>query len=424
MKTPAFILTAIVSIIVSTPKARALGDLPNDLTAISLSDAPPFGTFWSIAHWPDFPPCPMNCWDSSADLYYSPSLGYPVRTIWVDDRAKVAARMLSDSVDPPPVPGGDDSEGPDYFPPQPYYDWTTNYTDLWIWLDSYTNAGEGMTYFFTVHNVTSNLCYEIISSTNVAAPMDTNHWISEFVGRADSTNLAAYVPMGGKTNQNFFRAHLWTDFVYGVPTNGQVFMQSATSNIYPVINGVTNHLTPFWSNWFVLNPRPTNIYALNLGYAAEDFGFTNSIVNTNPPQQILRFVGLSKTITNLCLSSNLLTTLNISGWPALQDVEAWHNTNMLTVYVTNCPQLRRACFEAIQGVNTIGITNVLDFSGCTHLEEIRAADNRFPNVIVTNGAGPEVWHLCLHDNNLYNQLPADFNFNHFPSLRDLWVWDN
>jgi hypothetical protein len=396
-------------------------DLPNDLTAISQADAPAFGTYYSIAYWPDYPPLPWNAWDSGADLYYSPTYG--TSYIWVDDRAKVAGRMLTESVDPPPIPGGDDGGGPDYFPPQPYYDWSTNFTDLWIWLDSYTNAGDGMTYFFTIHNTTPNTPYEIISSTNVAAPMNPTNWYSEGVWLATSTNLSAYVPMGSKTNRNFFRAHLWSDFIYGVPTNGQVFMQSVTNSIYPVINGVTNHLTPFWSNWFVLNPRPTNIYALNLGYAAEDFGFTNSIVNTNPPQQILRFVGLSKTITNLCLSSNLLTTLNISGWPALQDIEAWHNTNMLTVYVTNCPQLRRACFEAI-ATNTIGITNVLDFSGCNHLEEIRAANNRFPNIIITNGAGPELWHLCIHDNNLYNQLPSNFNFSVFPSLRDVWIWDN
>src|SRR5436190_1822326 len=359
-------------------------DLPNDLTPISQADAPTFGTYYSIAYWPDLPPLFWNAWDSSADLYYSPTYG--TSFIWVDDRAKVAGRMLTESSDPPPIPGDGDPGGPDPGPPPPGpIDYGTN---LWISLDSYTNAGDGMTYFFTIHN-TSNAPYEIISSTNVAAPMNPTNWYSEGVWLATSTNLSAYVPMGSKTNRNFFRAHLWTDFTYGVPTNGQVFMQSATNNIYPVINGVTNHLTPFASNWFVLQPRPTNIYALNLGYAAEDFGFTNSIVNTNPPQQILRFVGFSKTITNLCLSSNLLTTLNVSGWPALQDVEAWHNTNMLTVYVTNCPELRRACFEAIN-TNTIGITNVLDFSGCIHLEEIRAADNRFPNVLITNGAGPEL----------------------------------
>src|SRR6266481_2061217 len=363
MKTPAFILTALVSVTVCF-SAKALGDLPNDLTAISQADAPVYGTYWSIGNWPDFPPCPMNCWDVGGDLYYSPSLGYPVRTIWVDDRAKIAARMLTESSDPP---------------------------------------------------------YEIISSTNVAAPMNPTNWYSEGVWLATSTNLSAYVPMGSKTNRNFFRAHLWSDFNYGVPTNGQIFIQSLTNDIYPTINGITNHLRPFWSNWFVLNPRPTNLYALNLGYAGEDFGFTNSIVNTNGPQQVTRFVGFSKTLTNVCLSSNLLTTLNISGWPAIQDIEAWHNTNMLTVYVTNCPELRRACFEALQGVNSVGITNVLDFSGCTHLAEIRAADNRFPNVIVTNGAGPEVWHLCLH-NNTVNQLPANFDFAHLPSLRDLWIW--
>ncbi len=422
MNIPKLLLTALVSIVLSVSFIKAQ-DLPSDLTAISQADVPMFATYFSIAYWPDYPPLPFNGWDSEGTLYYSPTYG--TSYIWVDDRALVAGRVFtSDSDDSPLIPPGGDGGGPDYFPPQPYIDWTTNHTDLWIWLDSYTNAGDGMTYFFTIHNTSNGLPYEIISSTNVSAPMNPTNWISEGVWLADSTNLSAYVPMGGKTNQNFFRAHLWTDFTYGVPTNGQVFMQSLTNNIYPVINGVTNHLTAFSSNWFVIHPRPTNIYALNLGYAAEDFGFTNNIVNTNPPQQILRFVGFSKTITNLCLSSNLLTTLNVSGWPVLQDIEAWHNTNMLTVYVTNCPELRRACFEAIQYVSTIGITNVLDFSGCTNLEEVRAADNRFPNVIITNGAGPKVWHLCFHDNNLYNQLPADFDFGHFPSLKDLWAWNN
>jgi hypothetical protein len=208
-------------------------DLPNDLTAISQADAPPFATYYSIAYWPDYPPLPWNAWDSAADLYYSPTYG--TSYIWVDDRAKVAGRMLTESVDPPPIPGGDDSGGPDYFPPQPFYDWTTNFTDLWIWLDSYTNAGDGMTYFFTIHNTQTNHPYEIISSTNVAAPMNPTNWYSEGVWLATSTNLSAYVPMGTKTNRNFFRAHLWSDFTYGVPTNGQVFMQSVTNNIYPVI---------------------------------------------------------------------------------------------------------------------------------------------------------------------------------------------
>jgi hypothetical protein len=425
MKTPTLLLSAVVSAILfaSSQPVKAL-ELPNDLTPIASADAPIYGTFWSLAYWPDYPPLPFNGFDMAADLYYSPGLGYPVRVIWVDDRAKVAARMLTESSDPPPIPGGDDSGGPDYFPPQPYYDWTTNFTDLWIWLDSYTNAGDGMTYFFTIHNTQSGLPYEIISSTNVAAPMNPTNWYSEGVWLASSTNLSAYVPMGSKTNRNFFRAHLWTDFTYGVPTNGQIFIQSLTNDIYPVINGVTNHLTPFWSNWYVLHPRPTNIYALNLGYDASDGGMTNNIINTNPPQQVIRFAGFSKTITNLCISSNHITSLNVAGWPALQSVDAWHCISNLNVNVKNCPQLRRTCFEALNGGDIhYGITNALDYTGCTNIAEIRAADNRFTDLVIDDASVSNVWHLCIH-NNTVNQLPIHTSFSRYPALKELWIWDD
>jgi hypothetical protein len=86
-------------------------DLPNDLTAISQADAPLFATYYSIAYWPDYPPLPWNSWDSAADLYYSPTYG--TSYLWVDDRAKVAGRMLTESDDPPPIPGGDDAGPPD-----------------------------------------------------------------------------------------------------------------------------------------------------------------------------------------------------------------------------------------------------------------------------------------------------------------------
>jgi hypothetical protein len=68
-------------------------DLPYDLTPISQADAPTSGTYFSIAYWPNLPPLPWNAWDSAGDLYYSPTYG--TSYIWVDDRAKVAARMLT-----------------------------------------------------------------------------------------------------------------------------------------------------------------------------------------------------------------------------------------------------------------------------------------------------------------------------------------
>src|SRR5262249_18280409 len=74
----------------------------------------------------------------------------------------------------------------------------------------------------------------------------------------------------------------------------------------------------------------------------------------------------------------------------------------------------------IQDVATIGITNVLDFSGCNHLEEVKAADNRFPDVVIDDASVSNVWHLCIH-NNTVNQLP-NINFSRFPKLQDLWIW--
>jgi hypothetical protein len=165
------------------------------------------------------------------------------------------------------------------------------------------------------------------------------------------------------------------------------------------------------------------LYCVNLGYDANDNGFTNSLVNTNPPQGVLELVGFSATLTNLCLSYNPLTNINVSGWPALQDLECWHCTNMLSVGITNCPQLSRVCFEAIQYDSEHGITGRLDFAGCPKIADVRAADNRLSNIIFANGAGPLLWHLCIHDNSV-NQLAVNVDFSQFPSLSQLWIWDN
>src|SRR6266403_4675752 len=160
MKTPTLLLSAVVSAILfaSSQPVRAL-ELPNDLILISSADAPIYGTFWSLAYWPDYPPLPYNGFDMAADLYYSPSLGYPVRVIWVDDRARVAARMLTESGDPPPIPGSDDSGGPDPGPaPEPMYDYEHDFTNLWLSVSYITNVIEGVTNLqaaVVMHNTTN-----------------------------------------------------------------------------------------------------------------------------------------------------------------------------------------------------------------------------------------------------------------------------
>src|SRR5262249_41109242 len=111
----------------------------------------------------------------------------------------------------------------------------------------------------------------------------------------------------------------------------------------------------------------------------------------------------------------------VSGWPALQSIDAWHCISNLNVNVKNCPQLRRTCFEALQEDTHYGITNVLDYTGCTNIAEIRAADNRFPDVVIDDASVSNIWHLCIH-NNTVNQLPTHYNFSRFPKLQELWIW--
>jgi hypothetical protein len=93
------------------------------------------------------------------------------------------------------------------------------------------------------------------------------------------------------------------------------------------------------------------------------------------------------------------------------------------VNVKDCPQLKRVCFEALQEDTRYGITNALDFRGCPQIAEVRAADNRFTDVIFDDGFVSNVWHLCIH-NNTVNQLPIYYNLSRFPNLQDLWIWND
>src|SRR5262249_31328261 len=149
-----------------------------------------------------------------------------------------------------------------------------------------------------------------------------------------------------------------------------------------------NHLTPFWSNWFVLAPGTSNLYALNFGYDASDGGPISSVLNTNPPQGVVKLVGFSSTITNLCLSYNPLTNVDVSGWPALVDLECWHCPHLQAAAVTGCPRLTRTCLEAVSGSDggDGGIIGTLDYAGSPNIADVRAASNtRMSNVNFDGG---------------------------------------
>src|SRR5580765_8412825 len=69
-------------------------DLPNDL--YSVTNAPFYSSYFSIANWPVFPPCPMNCWGETNALYYSPSWD----AIFVDDTLSTYNHFTRNGIDP------------------------------------------------------------------------------------------------------------------------------------------------------------------------------------------------------------------------------------------------------------------------------------------------------------------------------------
>jgi len=262
----------------------------------------------------------------------------------------------------------------------------------------------------TISNTVSGSPYEVITSpfmTNVLS-----NWVSAGIWIGGPGNTTP-VPVALGTNAaHYFDARLWSlgRFPNSVLTNGQILLVlSDTNGIQARINGVSTNVTPFYANLALIDPP---IYSLNLGYDASLSGPSNSTTYAVwPEQHIMGMVGYSSALTNLCLSYNPLMNLDVHGFPALQDLECWHCTNLSLINLTNCPSLTRACLEACH------INGLLDLTGDTNFQEIRAAFNNFTNIDF-GGAGPLVWHLCAHDNPFWTNI----DFSQFPKLKQFWFW--
>jgi hypothetical protein len=321
--------------------------------------------------------------------------------------------------------GGDD--------PQPLYDYEHDFTNLWLSVTYITNVIETVTNLqaaVLMHNTTNALPYEIFSTTDLAVPM--SNWISEGIWIAASTNTPANIDVGDRTNQNFFRARLWNgQFTYGIPKCGELFLLLPDTNaISAVVNGVTNPITPFYSNWAMARLPSTNgnilqTYNFNAGFSGDDLGPTNYFSQFTQ-QNIHAVLGFSRSISNLSLSFNPLTNIDVHSWPALTYLEMWHATNLVAVNVTNCPKLYRVCFESIDGDNlTNGIKDVIDFTGCTNLADMRAANNNITNIILGPNGGSNLWHFCTRDARTTGRsfpVIQGMPFKSLPSLKQLWVF--
>lgn len=121
-------------------------------------------------------------------------------------------------------------------------------------------------------------------------------------------------------------------------------------------------------------------------------------------------------ITNLFMSYNPLTSIDMANCQKLTDVEFFRCQSLASVSVTNCPRLTRACFEACH------IGGTMDYSGNPNLVDIRFALNQVTNIVfgVDGATGPKVRHLCIHDN---HNLNSNIVLTNFYSLQELFLND-
>jgi len=421
MKTPAHITiiktlrTILVVLLAAIPAIRAMADwqLNGPVTPPGIG-----GTYWSLALGTSYPPLPCVPLLFAEGSVYE-IVGLPGNYAY-DDTGNPdhtwPTTMRQSSEETGGDPGGD---------PQPMIDYGTN---LWIEIVNLTNqlsdAGTQQVANLFLHNTTAGTVYEIISSVDPSIPMI--NWVSEGLWLAAGTNTATPVPVWNRTNELCFRGKVWDGtFSHGVATNGQLYLLCQDTNaIHGVINGITNTITPIYSNWVVLQPP---VWTANFGFSGDDLGPTN-LFSFFDQQNLHAVLGFSRSMSNFALAFNPLSTIDTHSWPNLTYLEMWHATNLVSANVTNCPKLYRVCFESIEyvdGTTTNGIKDVLNFTGCTNLADLRAANNNITNIIFGPNGGSNIWHFCTRDaRSTRGAFPIiqGIPFKSLPSLRQLWVF--
>lgn len=257
----------------------------------------------------------------------------------------------------------------------------------------------------TVRGIAPGIPFELLSSSSLAG----TNWFAEAVGfgAANQDKTTVCVNPGERTNALFFRARTWT------ATGNQAFVTLADTNppLTAIVNGKLVTLQPLAHNLVAINLPVTS---LNFGYGMDDGGPTN--IPTLSPQQVTSFAGLTaalSSLTNFCASQNPIARLDLHSLPTLTDIECFQCRNLAWVNVTNCPSLKRACFEqcAIEGT--------LNFTGDTNLTDIRGAENQYTNIIF-GGAGRKIWHFCVRDNPQLQQV----KLTNFYALQEWLMWNS
>ena len=217
------------------------------------------------------------------------------------------------------------------------------------------------------------------------------------------------------------------DDMINIQSNGAVFAPVIEVTGTPVIewifddNSTSSSPTPvkdygsegYRHNYLKVTPWSA-LTGINLGYDAADGGYGD--FDKIPSQNVSGIYNLNlakSSLKYLCANENPMTELDISELTALEFVELNECKNLNKIRLGNHPVLERLCVEDCH-------LDSLDLSGCTGLEDLRAALNNY-TFINWGTIGQSLWHICTRDNPQMTQIMPDLT--QFPVLQDLWNWN-
>jgi len=157
------------------------------------------------------------------------------------------------------------------------------------------------------------------------------------------------------------------------------------------------------------------LVGINTGYDAGDGGYGGFALVAN--QMVMGFQNLTlakNSLQYLCASYSPLSELDLSEFSALRFVELLYCQNLANLKLGSHPVLERLCVEDCNLAS-------MDLSGFPALEDLRAASNRY-TAINWGSIGAKLWHICIRSNpQLTENLP---DMTQFPMLKELLTWDD